>query len=155
MSVPVRVSLALLLFLFSSGVLAAYPLDIAFQMAVDEGTQRWGADGNWEVKGQWSSFNDESYFHACRGTICLTRYRILGDFNGQPPTTGICPDGYTVGDQGCIPPPCEVPNFTDPETGECLTPQEPTECLELGEYYNPDNQQCVTEIGRASCRERV
>ncbi|WP_226597883.1 hypothetical protein [Marinobacter nauticus] len=40
-------------------------------------------------------------------------------------------------------PACEAPNFEDPETGECLTPQEPSECREIGEFYNPQNQQCV------------
>src|SRR5680860_294411 len=48
---------------------------------------------------------------------------------------------------GPIPPPftCDAPNFIDPETGDCLAPQEPEECIEVGEFYNPRTQQCVTE----------
>ncbi|MHA7811387.1 MAG: hypothetical protein ACX933_16360 [Marinobacter adhaerens] len=43
------------------------------------------------------------------------------------------------------PPPCDPPNVTDPDTGECLAPKSPQECDEIGEFYNPRTQQCVPE----------
>ncbi|MGF2735357.1 hypothetical protein [Marinobacter sp. DUT-1] len=42
------------------------------------------------------------------------------------------------------PAPCDPPNYEDPDTGACLSPKAPEECEEIGEFYNPDNSQCVT-----------
>lgn len=47
-------------------------------------------------------------------------------------------------------PACESPNVIDPETGECVAPKQPEECREIGEYYDPSNQQCVTECANGA-----
>ncbi|MBW0147502.1 DUF948 domain-containing protein [Marinobacter arenosus] len=43
------------------------------------------------------------------------------------------------------PTPCEPPNYTDPDTGECLAPDQPEECYENGEIYDAEYGRCVLE----------
>lgn len=45
----------------------------------------------------------------------------------------------------CVPPPCEEPDFIDPETGECRSPQELEECRETGDLFDPKTSSCVAE----------
>ena len=42
-------------------------------------------------------------------------------------------------------PSCNEPNFIHPDTGQCVSPQSPSECREVGELYDPATKLCATE----------
>lgn len=71
------------------------------------------------------------------------RLNGVDETNGDPVIRDFGEGIYEFGE---LPPEiCSSPNFIHPDSGECVTPQEPGECFENGEFYNSDLQLCAAE----------
>ncbi|MBY6073407.1 hypothetical protein KUV35_19035 [Marinobacter salsuginis] len=70
------------------------------------------------------------------------RYTVFEWRGGEPAPE--CPEAA----ESCnsqTPQPCNSPNYTDPDTGECRSPQEPEECYENGQIYDAEYGRCVLD----------
>ncbi|MDO6444128.1 hypothetical protein [Marinobacter sp. 2_MG-2023] len=147
MRLPIQGCLILLLFFSSSQYVMSDDIE-------------WGSGSSYEGLYKYP-YNCDGYASqscdagvASGATSMFKYYRWRCSVNGQylvPNGIKTHSGGQTVPNYegqcsiGPPPPECSSPNIIHPETGECVSPKEPEDCLEIGEFYNPGTQSCVAE----------
>ncbi|MFP3979473.1 hypothetical protein [Marinobacter sp. KMM 10035] len=80
--------------------------------------------------------------------VLLKKYGSVYNENRVASEWGGCPSGPVDLNTGyCVDPGpvCTSPDFIHPDSGECVSPKSPSECREVGEFYDRSTKLCVTE----------